>query len=410
MLCLKIYPNPKSIAILQILVFSGVWTIICNYFRYDEERNEKKYSFILQVIFTLIISLIPINAIFSIMLLKDSLFSYFLLFFSFLIKVISDKKGNVSYDIIVIISLTMAFAAQIRPNGLYLILVLLICLSLYFFKTTKLKKVYIAIPALTIIFILLIGSLNVVYDVKDTQKDAVLAKVSHMTADYYLNLNLSNDDKATVHKLFNESEIKENYNKTFSDNIQHYANKTTFNSDKLLYINLLVKYSALNPTYFLHYLFSSSPMVWNIVRGDDWIGTEYVTDNDWGWQHYYITRNYTPVKGYEMTPVKNKGTPIYEQLDSFVNAGIKQNPLLNTLFNSPALYMYLSFILIGIIFFLTKSKDIMMVYLPNSINIILILLSTPTQDVRYLYPNFLMFYLLVIIMISILTTREQHND
>ena len=406
MLCLKVYPNPKSIAMLQILVFCGVWTIICNYFRYDEELNEKRYSFILQLIFTVIISLIPINAIFSIMLLKDTLFSYFLLFFCFLIKVLLDKKGNVSYVFIVIISLFMAFASQIRPNGLFLILALLICLSLYLYKTSNLKKACIAIPALTIIFILLIASLNVVYDVKDTQKDAVLAKVSHMLADYDLNLDLSNNDRDKVHELFSESDIKKNYNKTYSDNIWRCSNKTAYNSDKLSYINLAIKYSALNPLYCINYMFSSSPMVWCIVWGDDWIGTEYFTSSDWAWEHYYVYRNYTPVCEYEMNPVKNKGTPMYEQLNYFVNEGIKDNVITNTLFNSVGLYMYLSFILIGVIFFLTKSKDIFIVYLPNMINIILIFLSTPIQDFRYLYPNFLMFYLLVLILISILTSNN----
>ena len=153
-------------------------------------------------------------------------------------------------------------------------------------------------------------------------------------------------------------------------------------------------------------MFSSSPMVWCIVWGDDWIGTEYFTSSDWAWEHYYVYRNYTPVCEYEMNPVKNKGTPMYEQLNYFVNEGIKDNVITNTLFNSVGLYMYLSFILIGVIFFLTKSKDIFIVYLPNMINIILIFLSTPIQDFRYLYPNFLMFYLLVLILISILTSNN----
>ena len=326
MLCLKIWPDPKSIAILQIFVFSGVWTVICNYFRHDEKYNEKKYLFSLQVIFTLIISLIPINAIFSIMLLKDSLFSYFFLFFCFLIKVLLDKKGNVGYPFIVIMSLSMAFAAQIRPNGLFLILISAAFLSLYLFKKFRLKKLCIAIPALTVIFILLIASLNVIYDVEDTQKDAVLAKLSHMIADYDLNLDLSDEDRAKVHELFSESDIKKSYNLTFSDRIQHYANKTVYNSDKLSYFTLAIKYSVLNPTYFIKYLFGSSPMVWNIVRSDDWVGTEYVTSNEWSWQAYYIKRNRTPVCDYEVMPVKNNGTPMFEKLDSFVN-DVKKDPL-----------------------------------------------------------------------------------
>lgn len=408
MLCLKVYPNPKSIGILQILVFSSVWTIICNYFRHDEEHDEKENLFVLQVIFTAIISLIPINAIFSIMLLKDTLFSYLLLFSCFLIKVLLDKQGNVSFDFIVILSLSLALTSQIRHNGLHLVLIVVACLSFYLFKTINLKKVYLVIPALTIVFILFIASLNVVYDVDDTQKDAVLAKMSHMLADYDLNLDLSNEDRDKVHELFSENDIKKNYNSTYSDDIWRCSNKTAYNSDKFSYIGLAIKYSVLNPVYFIKYMFSSSPMVWVVVWGDDWVGTEYLTDTDWAWGHYYIKRNITPVCGYEMVHTKNKGTPMYEQLNSFVNeGGIKKYHEVSALFNSPALYMYLSFVLMGIIFAFTRSKDIFMVYLPNMINIIIVFLSTPIQDVRYLYPNFLMFYLLVIILMSLLAKPKE---
>ena len=109
-----------------------------------------------------------------------------------------------------------------------------------------------------------------------------------------------------------------------------------------------------------------------------------------------------------MVHTKNKGTPMYEQLNSFVNeGGIKKYHEVSALFNSPALYMYLSFVLMGIIFAFTQSKDIFMVYLPNMINIIIVFLSTPIQDVRYLYPNFLMFYLLVIILMSLLAKPKE---
>ena len=118
MICLKIYPNTKSICILQILVFSIIWMVICKYHRDD---NEKPKHFIIQVILTLIISLIPINAIYSITLWKDILFSYFLLLACFLIEVLIDKNNYVSYLFIIIFSLTMAFICQLRPNGLIII-------------------------------------------------------------------------------------------------------------------------------------------------------------------------------------------------------------------------------------------------------------------------------------------------
>lgn len=407
MVCLSIYPNPKSIAILQIVTFSVIWTSICNYFRYDDETDENKKLnkiFIIQVIFTTVISLIPINAIYSITILKDILFSYFLLLSCFLIKIVLDKKENSSYLLITILSISMAFVSQIRPNGLYLILVLLVCLFIYLYKTTKSKKLYLLIPVLTIIFILLISSLNIIYDVENDQNDAIYTKVTHMLADYDLNLDLSSQDRDKIHELVSEKKIKKYYNKIISDPIRDAGSRDVYNNDKMTYISLAIKYSIKNPTYFIGYVFGSSPMVWKVVR--DWNKLPYKTNTEKSKLDYYSTKNITPIASYENVVMKNKGTEPYEQLNSFVNK-IGENKITDTLFDSPALYMYLSFILIGGIYLLTKSKDIFIVYLPNMLNILIIFASTPIQDVRYLYPNLLLFYFLIIMLLGILQKRKE---
>ena len=144
-------------------------------------------------------------------------------------------------------------------------------------------------------------------------------------------------------------------------------------------------------------------MVWKVVR--DWSKLPYKTDIEKSKHDYYSTKNLTPIASYEDVSIKNKGTEPYEQLNSFV-LDVGKNKLTDTLFDSPALYMYLSFILLGAIYLLTKSKDIFIVYLPNLLNILIIFASTPIQDVRYLYPNLLVFYFLIIMLLPILTKRK----
>ena len=61
MLCFKVYSSPISVGILQISVFSIMWMILCKYNRKEETQNK---LFIVQVLITLIISLIPINGMF----------------------------------------------------------------------------------------------------------------------------------------------------------------------------------------------------------------------------------------------------------------------------------------------------------------------------------------------------------
>ncbi len=70
------------------------------------------------------------------------------------------------------------------------------------------------------------------------------------------------------------------------------------------------------------------------------------------------------------------------------------------------MYMYLAFLCMLGIYLISKSKGILFVYLPNFLNILVIMFSISAQDVRFLYSNFLVFYLLVMILISEL---EKHK-
>lgn len=408
MLCLKLYGNTVSIAILQIITFSTMWMIICKYNRNDNQNNK---TFILQIIITLIISLIPINAIYSITLLKDILFSYFLMFLCFLIKVLIDKKGHVSFTFIIVISIVMAVIAQIRLNGIYIIIPILFFLGYYLYRKNKTNKWYIIIPILTIIFILLIASLNVIYDVEDDQKDFVFVKTTHMLVDYDLNLDLDDADRGKIHKIIPENKINESYSIYYSDSVFRNSNFQVFDNDKSNYIGLAIKYSIENPMHFLFYLFKSSDIVWDITRDYDWTkanGEVYFTNTDEKRENYYGSHSFKPITNFDNVSSTNVGTDEYKSLNSWVNYA-KDNILLDTLFNSPALYMYLSIIIMIILFLITKLKDIWLVYLPNILNIGTIFISVPAQQNRYLYPNLLVFYLLIIILIGILTTDYKEN-
>ncbi len=405
MLCLKLYPDTKSIAILQIIIFSTIWMIICNYLRNDADNKINK-EFVLQASFTLLISLIPINAVFSISLLKDILFSYFLLFTCFLIKVLLDKKGNVDLLFVLVLSLSMAFVAQLRQNGLIIIVLFIIILGAYLVFRYNNRKLAISVISLTILFILLISALNVAYDVVDNDNDAVAAKVSHMLADYELNLTMDDKDKDMFGTVVNQSEIKGNYDITFMDPIFHLINNTAYNNNKFSIIEMAIRYSLENPYHFLQYMFHSSPMVWDIVKGDDWKVTSYRTHTDSNRKNYYDNYNATPLASYDNVTAKNAKTKMFKNLDSIV-IEFSKNKLLDTLFNNPAFYMYLSFVLMGAIYFLTRSRDVFFVYLLNALNIVVVFLSTPIQDYRYLYPNLLLCYFLVIMLIGILTRPKK---
>lgn len=334
-LCLKVFGSTLSIAMLQILVFSAMWTVICKYHRDDKKDNN---VFFIQAILTLVICLIPINAIYSITLWKDILFCYCLMFLCFLIKVMIDRKGDIDLKYVIVLALTMAFVSNLRMDGIYITIPTLLILLAYLFKNKpSSKNMYFFLPALTIMFILVIACLNVAYNVEDAQ---------------------------TNHNL--------------------------------------------------HFNLNDAPIVWDITRDKDWTGEAYyINGKGSNIEHtkdkYFTSINSTPKESYEDLKDVNHGSDKYKSLNSIVNAA-RANHALDTLFNSPALYMYLAIILLVVMQVMFKTKEMYLVYLPNLFNIIVVFLTIPAQENRYLYSNQLVFYLLVIIMISLIIYSKRESN
>ena len=403
MMCLSVYPSTISICVFQILVFSVMWTVICRYFR-DDDGNVFKW----QVIFSLIVCVIPINGLYSITMWKDILFSYCMMFLCFLIMVMIDRKGNVDLKFIVLLSLIMAFVSQLRGNGFYVVLVCIVVYMAYlFFKRNV--KMGVALAILTVTFILLISSLNVAYEVSDNEKDAFATKLAHMLADYDLNLDIEDGDRQKIHTLINPDKINESYRKTNTDPIFAITDYKEFEANRSTYVDLAVKYSLRDPLHCIQYLFESSPMVWNIFK-DGWNGRPYYMSADHDrlqsdFNYYYGAHKYNVTQPYENLSYANWGTPAFGALNNL--ALNIETSVFDTFLNSPALYMYISIILLIVMHALTRSKEVYLMYVPNLLNIVIVFFSTPIQDYRYLYANLLVCYLLVIIWMGLKRTSDE---
>lgn len=407
MMCLKVYGSPASVAVLQIVTFSVFWMIICKYNRDDSQKSNN--AFALQLIITLAICLIPINAIFSINLQKDILFSYLLMFLCFLMKVLIDRKGLVDYSFVLVLSIVMACIAQLRQNGMILIIVFLFVLAIWFYRKNRERKLYVIVPALTVAFILLIASLNFAYDVENHQNEALCDIVVHMLADYDLNLDIDSADQAKFDMLLKEKNLNMYYNVFWKDPTRnHIVNETSWKKDRGAYVEMAIKYSLKNPKHFIKYLLKSAPIVWDITRESNWHdanGIVFTTHMDSQKESFYSKKNRTPVTDFDNASPVNVGTVEYKNLNYLANIAL-DNLVLDTLFNSPALYMYLSLIVLAALYFVTRLRNLWLVYLPNLLNIGIVFVSIPAQLNRYLYPNLLVFYLLVIILIGALMKRK----
>jgi len=108
---------------------------------------------------------------------------------------------------------------------------------------------------------------------------------------------------------------------------------------------------------------------------------------------------------YENLSYANWGTPAFDALNNLALS--IETSVFDTFLNSPALYMYISIILLIVMHALTRSKEVYLMYVPNLLNIVIVFFSTPIQDYRYLYANLLVCYLLVIIWMGLKRTSDE---
>lgn len=306
MISLKFTNSIFLLGIIQILIFSSIWTLICKYHRDDSSKSSNEFT--IQFIITTIICLIPINAIYSITLSSNILFSYSILFLCFLIKVMIDTDGQINLNFSILLGITLAIMSGLNNYGIIIALISLIVILYYLYRKNTTENKLITLVGLTIICMLFVGSLNLIYDVKGSDYDAY-------TQNYNIPMNDAFDDGINLEGARNE---------------------------------------------------------------------------------FLSSTNSEPIKSYENTISLNTEGFNYNLLDSFANL-FRNSFILGGLFDNPIVYLALSIVLLALINFITPSEEIYLLYLPPFLNIIINFFTGQNN----IYSNLLVFYLILIIFISI---------
>lgn len=297
MICLKIYPSVATVGVLQILIFAIIWTAICKYHR--DDTLDTSNPFVMQFALTLIITLIPINAVYSITLQENVLFAYALLTLTFLIKIIIDRNGQPDLKLVILLALTLAITSQLTRYGILISIITLIGLACYLIKKNNTQNKILGLAATTIVVILILSSLNATFNVNDSNENLIESEG--------INLEKSKSD-------------------------------------------------------------------------------------------FFSAINENPSESYESAISINQGLPTFDSMNRFVST-FSDNPLLGTLFENPITYFVLSMLALAFIFMSTPSRELILIYVPNLLNIIFAIISSPIQ-IKF-YSNLLIFYLIAVILISI---------
>ena len=75
----KIWNSPTVVLVFQVFIFAYFWMHICNIIRKNNKNSDKKI-----LIYTIVMSFVPIISLYSITLWKDILYSYYLMFIMYL--------------------------------------------------------------------------------------------------------------------------------------------------------------------------------------------------------------------------------------------------------------------------------------------------------------------------------------
>ena len=389
LICFKIWDNPMSVGIFQILIISIIWTDICFYF-YKKNKNIIYFIIPYSIILFLVI---PLNAIYSITLWKDILFSYCLLYLTFIIYIIISEK-NLNKVILIKLAIITSFIWKLRPNGKLSMLVFVTIFLIYLLKKKVNIKLIVYYFGTLLIFLIFISSLTFIFKVENIEKDALATKVAHYFTFCDKNNLLTNNEKKSVNKLINLEEGKLVYNVYYSDPIYSLTNEKVFKKNKKEYMVIILKKIIKNPMKTLEYYINSSSLVWKAVKNDKWVGGVYYTDIN-------------SVNNIEHFEAKNISKKRYNILNNYVNY-FKEGKI-TSLFYSPALFMYITIILITIMTLKTNDKSILMTMIPNFANIFIVSISIPVQDVRYLYSNILICYIIIIVFVEWSLGKNEKN-
>ncbi len=383
MILLKIVNTPAIIGLFQISFFSILWSRICKYNR----KKFNKLSFGYQLLLTFLICLNPLNKVLSITLWKDVLYSYMVLWFAFEMEKVIDNKFKIDLKEVIKISLILAILPNLRHNGYAIVLLMCIILFIIFIIKDRKKYNYLKLIGFVFVFLMMFKGLNKLYDVDKGLSVSNIGniidyKVIAVTGEIGRYGEYTQEEKEKMDKYLDFDCMIKNTRFNALDHMWGICNGNgeVIKSDRVNLYKTVFEMVSKNVLVSLRFYLKEYGFVWRIVR----------FKNSWGNINYYGIYSDNANELLHERPFED--TTIYTALIKYIYL-TRTNVVLQTLFYSGPLYMYLSIILL-IILKKKYKKGMFLVFLPALTNVVGIALTASVNDVRYYYPNFLVLYLI----------------
>ncbi len=234
-------------SVFQILICAVLCSAICTWI-WNHIHN-KLFCILSSIYFVCS----PTIAMYSISMIKDTVFGCALIYFCMLLVRLYKKDHSNRYDSLILITLSILIST-IRSNGIYVILATLVCLWIF----NKQKWHLYALTAAVIIFVTMMG--NVImshYDVKHNFSEVVGIPIQQISAVAAYDGLISEEQKITFEHFIQIEDAASLYNPSSSDPVKWSTafNRKYLNSHKAEFLHLWADLLPSNfDIYFQAYL------------------------------------------------------------------------------------------------------------------------------------------------------------
>lgn len=351
-------------SIFSMIAMATMDALVLKYLR------KKKVPSMIRLMVLLFYALYPINAIYSITMWKDVLFSGMMSIFIIQnIELVTNtdeflqKKINIALYILVSI-----LTILLRHNGLYVVMITLIATFI------PLRKYWKKLLMMLIIIVIVYESHKIIiFNVLKAEKSSVAEMLSvpiqqiARTVKYNID-DINEETIEEINKYFIIENVWENYDPTLSDPVKFKFNTQYFNDNKLEFIKIWIE------------LFTKYPKDYIIATISNSYGYYYPEAKNT--MASWVTLDHNNM-GIKQTPVI-KGEEVEEIL---VTAESRDIPVISLIFSIGA-GVWLTIIALGYKMYKKEYKYIL-VYLPIIVLWLTLLASPAYCEYRYAYPIFL---------------------
>lgn len=388
-------------AMFQILVFSIAWTYLCKTVRkYNTSLNNK----IFQIVFTFVISIIPLNFLYSITLWKDILYSYsFLILLTF---IYVGVKENFKFNIVqcIFIAISSIGIMKFRHNGVPIgIIMFAILVIMNFVKNRKIKesaKLIISFIAIFIVMSIPEWTVNI------AKSPASVGGVLNSTKLYCMggllntDINLESDEKEFLNTIMDIDEWKECYSPYDGTTLlfNKDLNSSVLSTEEGLkrFDEIFWKYAKQKPEEIIMHFIKVNSIWWSVP--------------ELGAMHSIIINNGSVSEMsngiYDNHPIWMGGN---NRLGNYAIDTL-ENKVLYTLMYRPAVAIIISMIMIIAVCVKEKKKAYLLILLPMFLNIGTYVFLMSSQDQRYFYPCFMTEYLTIIIFAATFIKKKKEQN